>query len=77
MFHVGDDDGADDLRDELGVLLAFLSRRPLTTAVRDLERALDGCHGMAAAEEVAAAGVDANCSPPHRTHGPQYLSPPP
>jgi hypothetical protein len=42
MFHVGDDDGADDLRDELGVLLAFLSRRPLTTAVRDLERALDG-----------------------------------
>jgi hypothetical protein len=59
MFHVGDDDGPDDLRDELAVLLAFLSRRPLTTAVRDLERALDGCHGKAAAEEVAAAGVDA------------------
>jgi len=42
MFHVGDDDGPDDLRDELAVLLAFLSRRPLTTTVRDLEVAQTG-----------------------------------
>jgi hypothetical protein len=59
MFHVGDDGGPEDLRDELAVLLAFLGRKPLTTAVRHLERALDGCHGKAAAEEVAAAGIDA------------------
>lgn len=41
------------------MLLAFLGRVPLTVAVRELEWALDGCGGEAAAEEVAAAGIDA------------------
>lgn len=48
---------SDDLHDEVGRLLAFLSRVPLTDAVRELEVALEGCDGGAAAEAVAAAGV--------------------
>lgn len=47
----------DGLRNEVATLLAFLDRVPLTVAVRDLERALDGCDGEAAAEKVAAVGV--------------------
>jgi len=38
----------------------FLSRSPLTMAVRDLECVLDGSTGEAAAVEVAAAGIDAS-----------------
>ena len=49
-----------DLHDEVAALLAFLSRSPLTTAVRDLECVLDGSSGEAAAVEVAAAGIDAS-----------------
>lgn len=54
-----DSDVPSDLRAEVAGLLAFLGRRPLTSAVRDLEQALNGCDGASAAEEVAAAGVNA------------------
>lgn len=49
---------SDALRDQILTLLAFLDRVPLTVAVRDLEGALDGCDGKAAAVKVAAVGVD-------------------
>lgn len=47
-----------DLRDEVDALLIFLSRVPLTVAIRNLEAALEGCDGQTAGEEAAAAGVD-------------------
>lgn len=46
------------LDEEVATLLTFLSRSPLTTAVRDLEGVLDGGDGEAAARAVAAAGID-------------------
>lgn len=46
------------LHREIALLLAFLDRAPLTLAIRDLEQALDGCDGEAAAEAVAAVGID-------------------
>lgn len=49
---------SDDLSHETGRLLTFLASSPLTSAIRDLEQALDGSDADRAAHAVAAAGID-------------------
>lgn len=47
-----------DLGEEIKTLLTFLEQVPLTQSVRELELALDGCDGEAAAERAAEAGMN-------------------
>jgi hypothetical protein len=47
------------LHDEVSVLLTFLARRPLTTAVSDLEHALDGADRDSVTEVARGFGIDA------------------
>lgn len=45
------------LNDEVSILLAFLSRQPLTAMVAELERSLVGCDGNEAAQQAESFGV--------------------
>lgn len=48
------------LHDQVGTLLTFLARQPLTTAVAELERALEGANCESVAEVAHNFGVDAD-----------------